>query len=182
MASAGVASSSTGWVPAIETPRLRLRAHRADDHAACLAIWSDPEVVRHIGGRPFTAEEVWKRLLQYLGMWGLLGYGYWAVEEKDSGRYIGDIGFADLRREIQPSLQGMLECGWVLSPQGHGHGYASEAVAAISAWGQKHFADRRMVCIISPENQASIRVAEKAGYRLWQPATYHDSPTLVFAR
>jgi RimJ/RimL family protein N-acetyltransferase len=182
MASAGVASSSTGWVPAIETPRLRLRAHRADDHAACLAIWSDPEVVRHIGGRPFTAEEVWKRLLQYLGMWGLLGYGYWAVEEKDSGRYIGDIGFADLRREIQPSLQGMLECGWVLSPQAHGHGYASEAVAAISAWGQKHFADRRMVCIISPENQASIRVAEKAGYRLWQPATYHDSPTLVFAR
>jgi RimJ/RimL family protein N-acetyltransferase len=182
MASAGVASSSTGWVPAIETPRLRLRAHRAEDHAACLAIWSDPEAVRHIGGRPFTAEEVWKRLLQYLGMWGLLGYGYWAVEEKDSGRYIGDIGFADLRREIQPSLQGMLECGWVLSPQAHGHGYASEAVAAISAWGQKHFADRRMVCIISPENQASIRVAEKAGYRLWQPATYHDSPTLVFAR
>ena len=182
MASAGVAPSSTGWVPAIETPRLRLRAHRADDHAACLAIWSDPEVVRHIGGRPFTAEEVWKRLLQYLGMWGLLGYGYWAVEERDSGRYIGDIGFADLRREIQPSLQGMLECGWVLSPQAHGHGYASEAVAAISAWGQKHFADRRMVCIISPENQASIRVAEKAGYRLWQPATYHDSPTLVFAR
>ena len=76
----------------------------------------------------------------------------------------------------------MLECGWVLSPQAHGHGYASEAVAAISAWGQKHFADRRMVCIISPENQASIRVAEKAGYRLWQPATYHDSPTLVFRR
>ncbi len=182
MASAGVASSSTGWVPAIETPRLRLRAHRADDHAECLAIWSDPEVVRYIGGRPFTAEEVWKRLLQYLGMWGLLGYGYWAVEEKGSGRYIGDIGFADLRREIQPSLQGMLECGWVLSPQAHGHGYASEAVAAISAWGHKHFADRRMVCIISPENHASIRVAEKAGYQLWQPATYHDSPTLVFAR
>jgi RimJ/RimL family protein N-acetyltransferase len=182
MASAGVAPSSTGWVPAIETPRLRLRAHRAGDHAACLAIWSDPEVVRYIGGRPFTAEEVWKRMLQSLGMWGLLGHGYWAVEEKDSGRYIGDVGFADLRREIQPSLQGMLECGWVLSPQAHGHGYASEAVAAISVWGQEHFADRRMVCIISPENQPSIRVAEKAGYRLWQPTTYHDSPTLVFAR
>jgi RimJ/RimL family protein N-acetyltransferase len=177
-----VAVDTPSLVPTIETDRLRLRAHRADDHAACLAIWSDPAVVRFIGGRAFTAEEVWKRLLQYLGMWGLLGYGYWAIEEKRSGSYIGDVGFADLHRDLQPSLRGMLECGWVLAPQAHGHGYASEAVAAIGDWGQQHFADRRMVCIISPENLASIRVAEKAGYRLWQQAIYHDSPTLVFAR
>jgi RimJ/RimL family protein N-acetyltransferase len=173
---------SGAQVPVIETERLRLRAHRADDHAACLAIWSDPEVIRFIGGRPFTAEEVWKRLLQYLGLWSLLGYGYWAVEEKEGGRYVGDIGYADFRRDMEPSLHGMLEFGWVLAPQVHGKGYASEAVAAISAWGLAHFSDRRMVCIISPENQSSIRVAEKAGFRVWQEAVYHDSPTLVFSR
>ena len=62
-------------VPVLETERLRLRAHRADDHAACTAIWSDPEVTRYVGGRPFTAEEVWKRLLQYAGMWSGTGHG-----------------------------------------------------------------------------------------------------------
>ena len=171
-----------GAVPVLETARLRLRAHRIEDHAARTAMLADPEVTRYLGGRPLTGEEVWRRLLQFIGLWNLLGYGYWAVEEKDTGRYVGDIGFADFHRDMQPSLRGMLECGWVLAPQAHGHGYASEAVAAISDWGQKHFPDRRMVCIISPENLPSIRVAEKAGYRLWQEAVYHDSPTLVFTR
>jgi len=169
-------------VPVLETERLRLRAHRAEDHAECTAIWSDPEVVRHIGGRPFTAEEVWRRLLQYAGLWSLLGYGYWAVEEKASGRYIGDIGFADFRRDLQPSLEGMLEFGWVLAPHAHGKGYASEAVAAAMAWAEQHRPSLRAVCIIDPVNQPSIRVAEKAGFKRWQETTYHGSPTIVFAR
>jgi RimJ/RimL family protein N-acetyltransferase len=169
-------------VPVLETERLRLRAHRAEDHAECTAIWSDPEVVRHIGGRPFTAEEVWRRLLQYAGLWSLLGYGYWAVEEKASGRYIGDIGFADFRRDLQPSLEGMLEFGWVLAPHAHGKGYASEAVAAAMTWAEQHRPSLRAVCIIDPANQPSIRVAEKAGFKRWQETTYHGGPTIVFAR
>lgn len=173
---------SIGSVPLIETDRLRLRAHRADDYATCMAIWSDPEVIRHIGGRALTAEEVWKRILQYAGLWSLLGYGYWAIEEKNSGRYIGDIGYADLKRDMVPTLDGMLEFGWVLAAHAHGKGYASEAVALISSWGQAHFDDRRAVCIISPENHASIRVAEKAGFRPWQETTYHGSATIVFTR
>jgi len=169
-------------VPVLETERLRLRAHRAEDHAECTAIWSDLEVVRHIGGRPFTAEEVWRRLLQYAGLWSLLGYGYWAVEEKASGRYIGDIGFADFRRDLQPSLEGMLEFGWVLAPHAHGKGYASEAVAAAMTWAEQHRPSLRAVCIIDPANQPSIRVAEKAGFKRWQETTYHGGPTIVFAR
>lgn len=177
---AAVAPDAT--VPVIETERLRLRAHRADDYAICQAIWSDPAVVRHIGGRVFTAEEVWKRLLQYRGLWSLLGYGYWAVEEKRGGRYVGDVGFADLARDLTPSLRGMLECGWVLAPQAHGKGYATEAVLAACAWADAHRPDQRVVCIIAPENPASIRVAGKAGFTLWQQTTYHGDPTLVFTR
>jgi len=168
--------------PPIETERLRLRAHRVDDHAGCLAIWSDPDVTRHIGGRPSTSEETWQRLLRYAGLWSLLGYGYWAVEEKSSGRYIGDVGFADFRRELTPSLDGMLECGWVLASSAHGRGYASEALAAVVAWGEAHLPGRRMVCIIAPENPASIRVADKAGFRPWLETTYHGDPTLVYTR
>jgi RimJ/RimL family protein N-acetyltransferase len=175
-------SHGAGPVPVIETERLTLRAHRAEDYAACIDIWSNPKVTRFIGGRPFTAEEIWKRLLQYAGMWRLLGVGSWAVEEKASGRYIGDIGFFDFRRDLVPSLNGMLELGWVLAADAHGKGYASEAVAAACQWGQANGGDRRIVCIIAPENQPSLRVAEKAGFHLWQQSTYHDAPILVLTR
>ncbi|WP_267222469.1 GNAT family N-acetyltransferase [Dyella silvae] len=169
-------------VPVLETERLRLREHRVEDHAERTAIWSDPEVTRYIGGRPQTAEEVWRRFLQYMGLWTVLGFGYWAVEEKATGRYIGDIGFADFKREIEPSLMGMLEFGWVLAPHAHGKGYASEAVAAATAWADKHLSALTAVCIIDPQNLPSIRVAEKAGFKRWQETTYHGGPTVVFRR
>jgi RimJ/RimL family protein N-acetyltransferase len=175
-------AASTSRVPVLETARLRLRAHRPDDLAACAALWADPDVTRHIGGRPFTAEETWRRMLASLGLWSMLGYGYWAVEEKASGRYVGDVGFADFRRDIDPSLLGMLEFGWVLSPAVHGRGYASEAVAAAMAWASTELPQMRAVCIIAPANLASIRVAEKAGFREWQRSTYHGEPTIVFRR
>jgi RimJ/RimL family protein N-acetyltransferase len=166
--------------PVIETERLRLRAHRPDDFTACRAIWSDPEVVRHIGGKPSTGEEAWRRLLTYAGLWSLLGFGYWAIEERASGQYIGDIGYAEFRRDMAPSLRGMLECGWVLARTAQGNGFASEALAAIETWRRAHFPGRRAVCIIAPENAASIRVAEKAGLWRWCETRYHGEPTLVF--
>lgn len=166
--------------PTLDTVRLRLRAHRPEDFAACLAIWSDPEVVRHVGGKPATGEDAWRRLLTYAGLWSLLGFGYWAIEERTSGTYIGDIGFAEFQRELEPSLRGMLECGWALARAAHGRGYASEALAAIEAWRRTHFPDRRAACIIAPGNAASVRVAAKAGLDQWCRSTYHGQPTLVF--
>lgn len=166
--------------PVIETERLRLRAHRPGDFTACSAIWSDPEVVRHIGGKPSTGEEAWRRLLTYAGLWSLLGFGYWAIEERASGQYIGDIGYAEFRRDVVPSLRGMLECGWALARAAQGNGFASEALAAVEAWRCAHFPEARSVCIIAPGNAASIRVAEKAGLRRWCETTCHGAPTLVF--
>lgn len=182
MASPGVASPASTVVPLLETARLRLRGHRADDYAALISIWSDPEVVRYISGQPSSPQEVWMRLLRYPGLWCLLGYGYWAIEEKASGRCIGDIGYADFKRDITPSLDGMPELGWVLAAEAHGKGYASEALAAVLAWGQAHFGEHRATCIVDPGNVASIRVAAKAGFQRQQETTYHGSPVLIFIR
>jgi RimJ/RimL family protein N-acetyltransferase len=169
-------------IPVLETDRLILRGHRADDFADCLALWTDPEVTRFIGGKPSTQEEVWARLLRYVGHWAMLGFGYWAVTEKATGRFLGEVGFADFRREIEPSLDGMPEIGWVIAPHAHGKGYATEAVRAVIAWGDAHFGSGRTACIIAPENGPSIRVAEKCGYREFQRTTYKDKPTIMFVR
>src|SRR5919198_4635363 len=90
-------------IPVLETERLRLRAHQAADLDACAAMWADPLVTRHIGGRPFSREETWSKILRYAGHWALTGFGYWAVVDKASGTYIGEGGFADFKREVQPS-------------------------------------------------------------------------------
>ena len=175
-------SSSADAIPVLETERLVLRGHTVDDFEDCLALWTDPEVTRFIGGKPSTREEVWSRLLRYAGHWALLGFGYWAVTEKETGRFLGEVGFADFRREMEPSLDDMPEIGWVIAPHSQGKGYATEAVRAAIAWGEEHFGSRRTACIIAPENQPSIRVAEKCGYREFCRTTYKDKPTIMFVR
>ena len=182
MRHAVVGRAASGIVPVLETARLRLRAHAAADHAALSAIWADPEVVRFIGGKPASAQEVWLRLLRYPGLWCVLGYGYWAIEEKAGGRCIGDIGYADFKRDLSPSLDGMPELGWVLASDCHGRGYASEALAAVLAWGRGHFGEHRAACIIDPENAASLRLAAKAGFQLLCEADHHGSRLLLLVR
>src|SRR6476660_254127 len=125
---------NAGAIPVLETDRLRLRSPVPEDLAASTAMWSNPEVVRHIGGTPFTQEEVWARILRYRGMWSVLGFGFWSVEEKSSGRFVGDVGFGDFHRDLKPSIDGLPEMGWVLDPAFHGKGYASEAVGAAMQW------------------------------------------------
>ncbi len=173
---------SSERVPVLETDRLVLRGHRVGDFGDCLALWANPEVTRFIGGKPSTQEEVWSRLVRYVGHWALLGFGYWVVTEKESGRFMGEIGFADFRRVIEPSLDGVPEIGWVIAPHGHGKGYATEAARAVVAWGDGHFGPVRTACIIAPENGPSIWVAEKCGYREWQRTTYKGNPTIMFVR
>ena len=178
--------------PPIDTARLTLRGHRAGDIDESAALWADPIVVRHIGGRPFTREESWTRLLRYVGHWALLGFGYWVVRERASGRFVGEVGLADFRRDLTPSLGDDPEVGWVLATWAHGRGFATEAVRAALAWSDaRHAAARladprrgpgRTVCLIDPENAASVRVAEKCGFREAGRATYRGEGTLVFER
>src|ERR1700741_2390541 len=74
--------------PTLEAPRLRLRSHRLDDFAASAEMWVDPIVARYTGGKPLSEEEAWTKLLRYIGHWSLMGFGYWAVEDKETSRFI----------------------------------------------------------------------------------------------
>lgn len=148
----------------LETPRLVLDGHTRDDFEPLAALWADPEVVRHISGKPSTRQESWARLLRYRGLWSILGYGYWAVRERETGRFIGDVGFADFKRDAQPSMSGVPEAGWVLTTRAHGRGYASEAVAAALAWLDRSERFHEVVCLIDSANPASLRIAKKMGF------------------
>lgn len=169
-------------IPTLETDRLILRGHRVSDFDDCTAMWADAVVTRHIGGRPFTAQETWTKILRYVGHWTLLDFGYWAVCDRASGRFVGEVGFADFKRQMNPSLGGAPELGWVLAPWAHGRGLATEAVRAATVWGDAHFGAQRTVCLIDPGNLQSLRVAAKCGFRELLHTTYQGSPTILFER
>ncbi len=167
----------------IQTTRLVMRLHRLEDFAASSAMWADPEVVRHISGVPSSREQSWARIQRYSGHWALLNYGYWIVEERATGEFVGEVGFADYHREMQPSLDGMPELGWALARHAHGKGYATEAVRAALRWAKTRFEPSTQIAsMITPENLASVRVAEKCGLRLWQAGRYHNEPVLLYIR
>lgn len=166
--------------PVLETERLQLRRHQVSDFEASCRLWGNDEVTRYIGGRTSTAEEVWSRLLRYAGHWDLLGYGYFAVIEKQSGAMIGEFGLADFHRSIDPALTDP-EAGWVLHPDYHGKGLAAEALTALLAWADAQEMPRTC-CLIDPENTPSLRLAQRMGYVEQETVSYHGKPSVLLVR
>ena len=121
-------------------------------------------------------------MLRYAGLWRFLGYGYWAIEEQASGQFIGELGFADFKRDGVPMLDGVPELGWALVPQAHGKGFATESVRAALAWADDHVNEPRTMCLINVDNAPSIRVAEKTGYQQIASLSYAGAAALVFER
>jgi RimJ/RimL family protein N-acetyltransferase len=92
------------------------------------------------------------------------------------------VGFADFKRGMTPSIDGLPEMGWIFAPEAQGRGYASEAVAAGLRWADAALAAPEIVAIIDPGNAPSIRVAEKAGFAEREEAVYKEQPILLFRR
>ena len=166
-------------IPIIETARLRLRGHGLADYPNCAALWRNAQVTRHVGGKPQTPEESWSRLLRYLGHWSLLGFGYWLIEEQETGEFVGEAGISDYKRMMETPLGSTPEVGWALVPSKQGRGYATEVVRAILRWGTEHFGQQELACLISAENSASIRVANKCGFTERYRTTYKNEATIV---
>ncbi len=75
----------------LETDRLLLRQWRPDDFDHYAEYYADEELARYVGGacdRP----QAWRRWAAEIGHWTLRGYGFWAVEEKQTGNLAGCVG------------------------------------------------------------------------------------------
>ena len=168
--------------PSLETERLRLRAYQPTDLPPLLAMWQQPQFYQYITGQPATESEVWTRLLRDAGLWPVCGYGYWAIEEKATGQYVGAVGFADFRRDIAPLLANCPESGWSLAPERHGRGYATEALRVALTWGDAHLPQPRTVCLISTQNLPSLQLAARLGYQEYARASFKGQPVILFER
>ncbi|MFL6763577.1 MAG: GNAT family N-acetyltransferase [Sphingomicrobium sp.] len=168
--------------PRIETERLILRPFRSEDLEPLAAMWSDEQVVRYIGGQKLSREDTWRRSLAACGQWPYTGFGYWIAEARADGAVVGQLGFADFKRDMQPSIEGEPELGYVFAPSMHGQGIAGEACSAVLEWADANLGAPSYPAIISRENDASIRLAERLGFRREPDATYRGETIALFRR
>lgn len=149
---------------AFETERLRLRPLRAEDLGPLHAIYSDPSVAPWIGVH--TLADTRKELERAVAAARDGGLGLWAVEERTSGRFIGDGG-------LQP-FEGRgpeIELGYDLAPDAWGRGYATELARAWLAVAFGSLGLDEVIAVVKPAHRASRRVLEKAG--MTQTGTRH---------
>jgi RimJ/RimL family protein N-acetyltransferase len=170
-------------VPVIRTERLVLRGHVREDFPAFAAMRADAVVMRFIGkGDVLGQEDSWLRFTSTIGHWALLGHGTWAVEESATGRLIGSVGYVDKKRPAEHPASGAPEMGWSFASDVHGKGFASEALDAALTWGAGHFGPSRVVCVIGDGNEASVRLAERHGFRQFARASRYGLGRRVFER
>jgi RimJ/RimL family protein N-acetyltransferase len=156
----------------LETERLILRKPELGDLDGYLQIWSDPEVVRFLGGRTQSREEVPQGIERMLKQWDRHGVGLFTVLRKEDERLVGRVGYLlwdperwvnAMHEELEDPLE--LEIGWVIASAYWNQGYATEAAAVCRDHAFDELGRDRVISLIAPENVASIRVAEKIGER-----------------
>lgn len=160
-------------IPTLATERLRLRPLRESDVDDFNALHADPEVMRHLMG-PWTPDRAWRSLAFLMGYWLLGKPGMWAVEQVETGGFLGIAGFYEQEGGLGCELNGRLaRAAW-------GHGYATEAGRALldhafTAWNMDG-----IIGLAHPENHASIRAAQRLGGTLQGRAELNGRTLLRF--
>lgn len=159
-----------GFEPLV-TDRLHLRRSRSEDAEAISAYRSDPDVRRYQGWERTDAdgiraqiEEMAARAPGQAGGWVQL-----SVEERESGRLVGDVGLSPADDE-----PGVIKVGYTIAPEFQGRGYATEAVAALVAYAFDTLGADLIRAYASAENVPSHRVAEKVGMALVERFEHHS--------
>jgi RimJ/RimL family protein N-acetyltransferase len=153
----------------LETERLVLRWLAAEDADFILELMNDPDWLRYIGDRGIrTADDARNYIATGpVAMYSRLGFGLYAVELKESHAPIGICGL--LKRDWLEEV----DVGFAFLPAFRGMGYAHEAAAATLEHARTALGRDRILAIVSPENDDSIRLLTKLGLtfeRMGQPA------------
>jgi RimJ/RimL family protein N-acetyltransferase len=162
-------------VPVLQTERLILRGFERDDFEPFCNIVADPEVVRYLdSGAPISREDCWRGMALFIGHWHLRGYGWWAVEERETGDFLGRIGL------YNPEGWPGIEVGWLLRRDMWGVGLATEGAGAAVDFAFDIVGATHVISLIDPRNARSIRVAEKVGEHYEEDLVFKDKALLAY--
>jgi [ribosomal protein S5]-alanine N-acetyltransferase len=151
--------------PVLETSRLILRRFTLDDAAFAMELVNDPAWIANIGERNVHSLEDARAYLEKgaLAMYEREGFGLYAVVLKSSGATVGMCGL------VKRAGLDDVDIGFAFLPGYRGHGYAVESAEAVRDYATDTLELKRLVAIVSPANQPSIRLLEKLGFRYERP-------------
>ena len=147
----------------VQTDRLLLRPFAATDFDALLAIQSRADIARYLYWDPRTAAEVRETLDAKVRATAIIADGdnlSLAAVLRESDQLIGDCSLRWASAEHRQA-----EIGFVFHPDHHGHGYATEAAAALLALAFEGLRAHRVFGRLEARNTASARVLERLGMR-----------------
>jgi [ribosomal protein S5]-alanine N-acetyltransferase len=164
----------------LETPRLAMRAFTFDDAGPLAEILEDPEVMRYVGAgeaRGRTRDETEATLKELIAQYDRWGYGLWAVTtgDENGGRPIGWCGLIEWELDGRTEV----EVAYLLGRAYWGKGYATEAALAVRDYGVGQVGRTRLVSLVYPENEASLRVVGKIGMRYERDAEFSGKRLLL---
>jgi RimJ/RimL family protein N-acetyltransferase len=156
----------------IGTERLILRGWRESDLGPWAAMNADPEVRRYLGPLLTPGQaEAW--VLNFQDDLDRRGFGFWAVEVRTSGEFVGFTGLGILDDEMP--VAGSVEVAWRLARNAWGHGYATEAALAVMEYGFGPLGLAEIVAVARAGNMRSRAVMERIGMTR-DPAGDFDDP------
>jgi len=164
--------------PHLVTERLDLRLPTAADVAAMAAIVAHEDTRRHLGPA-FDPADHFQRFSRNAGSWLLYGYGGFMVRLRGSEELIGNCGVFHSWRGLGADFDDTPEAGWILRHDQVGRGIGIEAMTAAFGWFDRAYGPRRVVCMITPENEASVRLAGKLGFTPMRESVLPDGDTVV---
>ncbi len=159
----------------IETQRLLLRNTEAGDVPALVKMWSDPDVTRFMGG-PKDPAWLQTNFAEDARNPEPLLYDQWPVIEKSSGVLVGYCGLLDKEVDGRPEV----ELVYVFLPAVWGKGYATEIALALRQHATSEMGLSRLIALIEPGNEASIKVAERVGFHLEKTVQRGDAQRMLF--
>jgi RimJ/RimL family protein N-acetyltransferase len=167
-------------VSEVKTARLLLRRWRDDDLERLVALYGDPRVARFLSldGRPWPRERSVAVLESFQRQWRERGFGPWAVIDRHTGRWLGEIGLNELADWPGPDK---VEVGWELHPSVWGRGLATEGARAALRYGFEVVGLKRIISTARADNAASRRVMEKCGLAFQEEFPYKGALAAWYA-
>ncbi|GMA61370.1 GNAT family N-acetyltransferase [Alicyclobacillus fastidiosus] len=160
----------------ITTERLNLRKMTTDDVQNLMGIFSDPEAMRYYPST-MNEEETLGWINRTLSNYEKLGVGFWIVEDKSTGQFLGQCGI------IPQACDGVsvMEIAYLFVRQEWGKGYATESAKACKEYGFQSMGLHKMYSFIDVNNTASARVAERNGMHIEETITKWGKEVFVYS-
>jgi RimJ/RimL family protein N-acetyltransferase len=161
----------------IRTARLALRRFRDQDLPTVLELQADPAAHPH-EPRPTGEHEAKVLFAGWQRHWDEHGFGYVAVLEAHSRRFVGIGGVQTKELDGEP----VLNLYYRFRPMMWGRGYAPEMASAVIEWAEREMPERAVVIITSTGNIPARRVADKLGFQEYRQGYYRGAQASYYRR